>query len=255
MAVKGGEVGSVKALKKSLKKSSSGGSQFLKRVPEDGITVRFLTEPDKWVEYFEHYDEDRDPRSYPCSDDCEGCEQNLRKSKRYLCNALDLDDGKRVVPLVLPTSLANMLMKRYDRFNTLMDRDYELSKEGSGLDTEYSEAYEAPSRRNIAKFDLLDLWAILEQQLDPDAEDDDEDDDEGDDEEEPRRVVRRPVKRAAKKPARSATPDDDDDEEEERKRVVRRKSVAKKSPPRRAVTGAPPPRKKAINKKKRLGRK
>jgi len=236
--IKGGEVGSVKALRKSLKRGT--GTTFLKNVPDEGINVRFLTEPDKWVEYYEHYDEDRtDSRYFPCSEDCEGCEKNLRKSKRYLTNALDLDDGQKVIPLKLPASLAGMLLKRFDKFDTMMDRDYELSKEGSGLDTEYSEAYESPKKRNLSKFELLDLWSILEGQLNGSDEDDEEEDD---DDTPVRKVTKGGSAKGVKKKPVVDDDEDDDDEDEDDEPVVK-KRVVKKKPGSKPV-------KKSIKKKK-----
>ena len=228
--IKGGEVGSVKALRKSLKRSAGGG-QYIKTIPEEGINVRFLTEPDKFVEYFEHYDEDHEPRYYPCSEDCEGCDMNLSKSKRYLANALDLDDGNKVVPIKIPASLMSRLLKRFDKFETLTDRDYELSKEGSGMDTEYSEAYESPSKRNVKKYELIGLWELLEQQLNPDDDDDDDDD------EPPAKSPRRGG--AAKKIVKRRQVEEDDDEDDEDERPI--KKVVKKSGSR--------PVKKSISKK------
>lgn len=246
--IRGGEVGSIKNLKKSLKRSS-GGTQFLRRIPEDGINVRFLTEPDKWVEYFEHYDDTRDGSYYyPCSEECEGCENNLSKSKRYLTNALDLDDGNKVVPLVLPTSLAGDLMKRYDRFSTLMDRDYELSKEGTGMSTEYSEAYEAPSKRKLDKYDLLDLWAILQTQLNGEDLDDEDDEDEDDEDSTPAvRTKRRRTQPVPKKSSKRVDDDDEDDEDDEDEAP----RIAKKRPVKKAVSKRPvkKPTKKVVKKK------
>jgi hypothetical protein len=171
-----GEVKSIKALKRSLKRRSGSG-QFLKRIPADGLTSRFLTEPDKWFKFFEHYDESReDDRYFPCTEDCPGCDEGLSSSKRYLVNALDVEDN-RVVPLVLPASLASNLLKKYDKFGTMMDRNYDLSKSGSGFDTEYDALYDGPTRIKTSRYELLDLEAVLLAQLGVDDDDEDEDDD------------------------------------------------------------------------------
>lgn len=171
-----GEVKSIKALKRSLKRRSGSG-QFLKRIPADGLTVRFLTEPDRWFKFFEHYDESReDDRYFPCTEDCPGCDEGISSSKRYLVNALDVEDN-RVVPLVLPASLASNLLKKYDKFGTMMDRNYDLSKSGSGFDTEYDALYDGPTRIKTARYELLDLEAVLLAQLGVDDDDDDDDDD------------------------------------------------------------------------------
>jgi hypothetical protein len=195
--IKGGHVGSIASLKKRLKKGSGG--QYLSRVPGDGaLTVRFLTEPDEWVEYFEHFDQMR--KFYPCTDNCPGCLEGDKPSKRYLSNAVDTQENK-VIPLVLPASAASSLVKKYDKYATLLDRDYEIARSGTGFDTEYEVTPEPPTKMNLNRFDALDLMALLGAQLED--EDDDEDD--------------KPAKAAAKpKPGRrKPAPVADDDEEDE----------------------------------------
>lgn len=203
MAIRGGKVRSMKSLKSGLKKG--GGAGYLSRVPADGsLTVRFLTEPTEWVEYYEHFDQVK--KFYPCTDDCDGCRAGETPSRRYLANALDVAENK-VIPLVLPKTLAGSVTKKYDKYATLLDRDYELSREGTGFDTEYDVTPEPPSKVNVGRYDLLDLWALLEAQLESDGEDD-EDDDEDD---EPK--SKRPAKKTA--PSRRASRDDDDEDDDD----------------------------------------
>lgn len=180
MAIRGGKVKSIKALKSSLKKGSSG--SYLERIKEEGFLARFLQEPEEWIEYFEYYDE-ADKAFYPEVDgvtlptDSKSGER-VKPSKRYLANAINVNENK-VVPLVLPKSVAGILLKRYEKYGTLLDRDYELSREGTGFDTEYDAVGEPPSRMNLSKYDPLDLIQVLESQLpggDEDEDDDDEDD-------------------------------------------------------------------------------
>jgi hypothetical protein len=197
--IKGGHVGSIASLKKRLKKGSGG--QYLSRVPGDGaLTVRFLTEPDEWIEYFEHFDQMR--KFYPCTDNCPGCLEGDKPSKRYLSNAVDTQENK-VIPLVLPASAASSLVKKYDKYATLLDRDYEIARSGTGFDTEYEVTPEPPTKMNLNRFDALDLMALLGAQLEDEDEDADDDD--------------KPAKAAAKpKPGRrKAAPVADDDEEDE----------------------------------------
>lgn len=151
----------MKALRQSLKKGGSGAA-FIKQVPaNDAMLVRFLTEPEEWFGYNEHYDQTR-RAYYPCvADDCPGCAQDERKSFRYLANAVDLDED-RVIPLKLPKTLATRLTLKYDKYDTLMDRDYELTRSGEGLDTDYDADAEAPMKRNMKKYEPLDLGEILQ---------------------------------------------------------------------------------------------
>lgn len=177
--IKGGRVGSMKALRQSLKKGSGGGT-WIKRVPQnDSILVRFLTEPEDWFGYYEHYSQTA-RAYYPCvEDDCVGCAQDERRSFRYLSNAVNLDDD-RVIPLKLPKDLANRLILKYDKYGTMMDRDYDLTSSGEGLDTTYDADAEAPMKRNLKKYELLDLGAILDEAWEhahggSSSDDDDED--------------------------------------------------------------------------------
>lgn len=205
--IRGGKVKSIATLKSSMKKGS-GGSQFLSRVPADGtLTVRFLTEPTEWVTYFEHYDQVR--KFYPCTDDCPGCTEGERPSARYLANALDVSES-RVIPLVMPKSMAASVLKKYEKYATVLDRDYELSRSGTGLDTEYDVTPEPPTKMNIDRFDLLNLMEILEGQL----ESADNASAGGDSDEDEAPAPKRDRKPAAK-PVEVDDDDDDDDSDDD----------------------------------------
>lgn len=135
MAYSAGRVGSMQKLRESLKKGGGGNSQYIKQVPANDImTVRFLTEPEDWYGYYETYDTEI-KRYYPLIEGVEKPE-GARVSYRYLAVALDVENDQ-VIPLKLPKDLANRLIMRYDRYETLTDRDYELSRMGEGLDTTY----------------------------------------------------------------------------------------------------------------------
>ena len=206
--IRGGKVKSIAGLKSSLKKGSGAG--YLSRVPADGaLTVRFLTEPTGWVNYYEHYDAVR--KFYPCSDDCPGCLEGDRPSQRYLANAVDVAEG-RVIPLVMPKTMAASVLKKYEKYGTLLDRDYELTRSGQGFDTDYEVTPEPPSKMNLDRFDALDLWELLEGQLDmaDNSEADSDDEDDADD-------VPAPMskKRAVAPQDKEDDVDDEDDEDDE----------------------------------------
>lgn len=211
LKIKGGKVKSLKALKSSLKKGG-GGAHYMKRVPsDDSITVRFLTEPEDWVEYLEYFSED--DGFFPA---VEGMDEAYvadlnSPSKRWLAAAVDTADNS-VINLVLPKSLVSNLLKKYEKYKTLMDRDYELSREGSGFDTEYDAIPESPTKMNLSRFDIPDLMETLEAAV-PEAlgggdidDDDDYDDDDNlaaeDDDDRPMRS-RRPARKppVKKKPS------------------------------------------------------
>lgn len=225
----GGKVGSLSRLREQLKKG--GGGAFIKNVPaNDVMVVRFLTEPDDWYGYKEAYDTEV-RRYFPVLEGMEITSEQ-RVSNRFLAIVLDVTEDK-VIPLKMPKDLANRVLMRYDRYETIMDRDYELSRMGEGLDTTYDCAPGDKVKRNLAKYELLDLDEVIAKAADyagtgnnvPESssakkaaakrtvavvEDDD------DDEEEETPVVKAPVAKVApKRPAAAAAVEDDDDDEDE----------------------------------------
>jgi hypothetical protein len=174
-------MGNLKNLKQSLAKGG-GGNAWIKFIPKNGsMNVRFIQEPEEWVNYVEHFDTTI-RRSYPCNgtQTCPGCLSEERKSNRYLANAVDVDTD-RVIPLQMPKDLANRLVARYERNGTLTDRDFELSRSGEGLDTIYDLDAGSQDRKNIAKYTPLDLLKVLDDSYNDvfgnraTAEDDDDD--------------------------------------------------------------------------------
>jgi hypothetical protein len=173
-----------------------GGGAFIKNVPKEGITVRFMTEPEEWINYKEHYDPEL-KAYYPCIEgDCPGCEQNIKTSKRYLTNAIDREDD-RVVPLKLPADAANRVVIKFDKYGTILDRDYTIERFGEGLDTKYEVSPEAPEKIRLSKYEPLDLMKALKDSWNNAFGEDDDEDDEDEDEEPVRK--RRPVAKSALK--------------------------------------------------------
>lgn len=108
-------------------------------------TVRFLEELDDWTPYWEHYDQGK-KKFYPCpgrNNNCPGCAEDLRASKKYLVNALVTGSTNSKVKAgyvnlyKVPASLMEKVIRRHDRYATLLDRDYEVIRSGTGLDTSY----------------------------------------------------------------------------------------------------------------------
>lgn len=166
--IAGGKTGSVSRMKKQMDRSS-GNRTWIKSIPTDDITVRFLTEPDDWFAYREHYSPD--VHFFPCigkDNECPGCESDSEKvqrsSRRYLANVLDVETGQ-VIPLKLPLDLANRLVARYERNgDTLTNRDYTLHRMGKGLDTTYDVTPEDKTPLDISKYETHDLEkALIEQ--------------------------------------------------------------------------------------------
>lgn len=153
------KMGSMKAVKESLKKgANSGFKQYIKNIPADGISVRFLTEPEEWFGYQEYWDESA--RTFVPMVEGEILPDGAKASFRYLANALDVEND-RVIPLKLAKTVANVLILKYDKYDTMMDRNYDCQKHGEGLDTTYDVTPDAPSKMNLTKYDLLDLDKVL----------------------------------------------------------------------------------------------
>ena len=200
---------------KNVSKGGGGGSDtWIKFIPKEGrMKVRFLQEPEEWAGYLEVWD-DTINRGYPLPDG-EQAPPDSRASQRYLVNVVDVDNDK-VVPLQMPKTLVKQLLSSYDIFGTMLDRDYFLMKQGSGTDTTYSAAADAPSKINTKKYakSMHDLEAVLEAAyvaVNGALEDDDEEEE----------AVRKPRRKAAadtpagKQKPRRRRPEPEEDEEEE----------------------------------------
>lgn len=158
MKISGKKMGNIKALKESLKKGGSSLGSFIKNVPAEGITVRFLTEPEEWFGFYEYWNDEN--RNFVPMAQGEILPDGAKPSFRYLTQALDITND-RVIPLKIAKTAANSLILKYDKFGTMLDRNYELQKHGEGLDTTYDVTPDAPSKLNLAKYELIDLEKIL----------------------------------------------------------------------------------------------
>lgn len=158
MNISGKKMGSVKALKESLKKGGSSMQTYIKNVPAEGITVRFLTEPEEWFGYYEYWNDES--RNFCPMAVGEILPDGAKPSFRYLASVLDIESD-RVVPLKLAKTAANSLILKYDKYGTMLDRNYELQKHGEKLDTTYDVTPDAPSKLNLSKYDGLDLEKVL----------------------------------------------------------------------------------------------
>jgi hypothetical protein len=156
----------------------SGGAGWMRTIKDKkDLRVRFLQDPEDWLQYREHYS--RSTGFFPCIDDdtCGGCasedEKLQRKSTRYVAQVLiQHEEGAKdigeVKALKIPSPLANRLVARADRNGgTLLNRDYTIIRRGSGLDTEYDVESEDKAPLDLSKYQaqFADVGAILEQQF------------------------------------------------------------------------------------------
>lgn len=167
-------------IREDLKKSSGGNAGWLRGI-KDGkdLRVRFLQDPEEWLEYGEHYA--RSTGFFPCTGDetCGGCasddDRMAKPSTKYIAQVLiQHEDGAKDVgqvrALKIPRTLANKLTIRAERSgNTLLDRDYTILRRGSGTDTEYDVEREDKAPMDLSKYTHVDVDAILSQQFDENA--------------------------------------------------------------------------------------
>ena len=158
MKISGKKMGSVKAVKDSLKKGGSSLNTYIKNVPAEGITVRFLTEPEEWFGYYEYWNDES--RNFTPMAVGEVIPDGAKPSFRYLAVAVDIESD-RVIPMKLAKTAANSLILKYDKYGTMLDRNYELQRHGEGLDTTYDVTPDAPSKLNLAKYETIDLEKVL----------------------------------------------------------------------------------------------
>ena len=227
MGIKVKRYSTAKALKKSLKRNASSGA-FLQGVGEDGMVVRFLMEPEEWLEYQEFFNEATNRSEIVTEDWVKPAGAKRNPSKRFGVCVLNRETGE-VVGLRMASTLAQNLLLYYEKYGTIMDRDYELIREGKGMDTKYNAIPEAPERiRGIEKYEVLDIMEILETM----ASSGDEEDDEDEDDEDVRPNRRHKVGSVGKKSKRRIEEDDDeeydDDDDEDEEEVVRPRRKSKK---------------------------
>lgn len=163
--IQGGTSDSISDLKSDLETKSYSGTLWIKSIPkEEGIEVRFLTEPEEWFKYKEHWNDGTG--YFPCiGDGCPGCdsdnERTQRASRRWLANAVDVGSGF-VIPLKLPLDAVNKLIQRYERHGgTVMARNYKLYRYGTGLDTTYDVESEPESPFPFDQYEKIDLYDVL----------------------------------------------------------------------------------------------
>lgn len=156
----GKKMGSAQALAKASKK---GANSNMWSIPEAGIIVRFLDEPEDWFGYTRYYDEEN--QGYVPMIDGERAPSGARTQFRFVANAVKVEDDK-VIAFDMPKSMGAAMNKYYDKYGTLLDRDYDFSKSGSGLQTEYAVAPDSKEPKKLSKYEKLNLEDVLMTQRD-----------------------------------------------------------------------------------------
>jgi len=117
------------------------GTNYLRALKEGDTVVQFLTEPEEWIGYYEHFNPTPGGYSFPCTQesDCPGCNSDSEKMKgrtrkvAFTC----MVDGKWINVYKVPKKYAEKVARRQERTGTLLDREYILTRTGKGTDTDY----------------------------------------------------------------------------------------------------------------------
>ena len=161
-------------VRQDIKSASGGGAGYL-RTFKDGkdCRVRFISDPEEWLKYREHYSQET--KYFPCTqeNDCPGCtsenERMQYASRKYIAQVIIVqedganDEGK-VRAVKLTVDLANRLVNKADRNGgTLTNRDYTIIRIGNDKNTTYDVEVEDKSNVDLSKFEQVDVEAILNQ--------------------------------------------------------------------------------------------
>jgi hypothetical protein len=168
----GGIAGTVQKLRQNLATAStSSNSRKILIVKEDEpVKVRMLQDPDEWMIFYEHYVPENkafvpalDPDPLSTHPD----EKVRRTSLRHMVNVLNLET-MQVQLLKMNQDLTNRFMMRYNRYNTLTDRNYEILRTGSGLQTAYDVEADDAEPMDLTRFQgkLHDMTLFLLQEAD-----------------------------------------------------------------------------------------
>lgn len=200
MAIRAGILGSKEAVKRAAAKGRGGDFAQILKADGDSWKVRFLIEPENWLEYFEHF---FDGKYIVCDDEtCPACDDGVRRSQRFIIPVLMVEENK-VACIKLAKTAYQALERKYQRYGTMTDRDYEITRHGTGQnDTEYEVEPGDKMKVNIARFKPPaphEDWegysfSFIKSMVDaasavPETVDDEEEDDEDFEEEKPKRRV------------------------------------------------------------------
>lgn len=159
-----------KSAREAEQEPSRGGSggDFIRYLKDGDTTFRIMQEPDDWTYYWEHFS----PMgfSFPCSneEDCYGCVSEIEKMKkanrRIAFNVIQGYNGVDYVNVYkVGTTVAEKLKNRFNRFGTVTDRDYTITriKTGDRYDFDLDGGPQSPV--DFSKFEMKDIEALLAQ--------------------------------------------------------------------------------------------
>jgi hypothetical protein len=150
---------------------------FIRYLKDGDTTIRILQEPNDWTYWWEHFS----PAgfSFPCAnedgnspDDCPGCSSDNEKmskvNRKIGFNVLASWNGQEYVNAfkVGPT-VADKLKNRYNRLDTITDRDYTITRYKTGADRyDFDVEGGNPSPIDLSKYELKDIESMLAEAYD-----------------------------------------------------------------------------------------
>lgn len=146
------------------------GGDYIKYLRDGDTTFRILQEPDDWKYYWEHYN--AGGFSYPCTgeDDCIGCnsgnDRESKASRRIAFNVLQGYNGADYVNVFkVASAVADKLQNRYDRLETITDRDYTITRYKTAGDRyDFDVEGGMKSEIDLSRYELKDIEAMVAQQ-------------------------------------------------------------------------------------------
>lgn len=204
VTIKSNKVGDLKRFNKRFAKKSGGGGTYPTRIPKDGyLSVHFLEEPTEWYEFAQYYNQAESKFEIATEENEEKYEElGIRASVRFLANAINTET-QEVIAVELPLTIVKTLVAFYERKGSLLEYNFDLSREGTGRDTEYQANSDGKELIDLDRFKKKDLHAIILAMANKDSEEevsaDIEDDDDDDEDEAPARPARKRVVKKIKR--------------------------------------------------------
>src|SRR6185503_5712199 len=152
-------------------RAGGGGGDLIKYLQEGDTTFRIMDEPNEWAYYWEHFSPEG--FSFACNDedDCPGCTSDSEKmkkvSRKIAFNVLQSYQGRDYVNVYkVGPMVTEKLENRYQRLDTLKDRDYTIRKYKTSADrwdfdvegnTPTPVDFSQYEKKNVEKM-LLEQW-------------------------------------------------------------------------------------------------
>jgi hypothetical protein len=133
------------------------------RVPADkeGITVRFASNPapGNWLKVYQIFDQSVPPKgmAFPCEKD-DVARDGKKASVRYLINCVDTRENKAIVLNLPDFGVVTPLMRKWEKYGTLTDRDWTFSLHGTDYDIEA----ERETDRDLSRYTFKNLKEVWE---------------------------------------------------------------------------------------------